>query len=220
MRMRGLRLLVAGALLAMLPGVCHAGVGAELNGLASFGASLGLFRWWDKNDGMGAAEFEGQAADIRPTGKAVFHYRVNTDWMVSVETGFGWNGYAESNDVTTYVIPITVGMERRLTDLWGMTTSVTFGGGPYIWGRWERGLYMLDPVTSRPLHAVDPGVYGGLAGEFHVSEHVTCAANFTLNSIFSTHGDNFKGMLGGTKLYSDLRFGVNYYFSPYEGLIW
>jgi len=218
--MRGLRLLVAGALLALLPGVCHATIGSELNGLGSFGASLGLFRWWDKNDGKGAAEFDGQSATIRPTGKAVFHYRINTDWLVSVETGFGWAGYPESNDVTTYVIPITVGVERRLRDLWGMTMSVAVGGGPYIWGRWEQGKTMLDPVTSQPLHAVDPGVYGGLGGEFHVSEHVTCAAAVTINTIFSTHGDDFKGMLGGTKLYSDLRFGVNYYFSPYEGLIW
>lgn len=218
--MRGLRLLVAGALLVVLPGVSHAGIGAELNGLGSFGASLGLFRWWDKNDGQGAAEFEGQAATIRPTGKAVFRYRVNTDWLVSVETGFGWNGYPESNDVTTYVIPITVGLERRLTDLWGTTVSAAFGGGPYVWGRWEQGKTMLDPVTSRPLHAVDPGVYGGLGAEFHVSEHVTCAGAFTINTILSTHGDDFQGMLDGTKLYSDLRFGVNYYFSPYEGLIW
>jgi hypothetical protein len=218
--MRGLRLLVAGALLVGLPGVSHAEIGSELNGLGSFGASLGVFRWLDNANGQGAATFQGHAATIRPTGKAVFRYRINTNWLVSVETGFGWNGYPESNDVTTWVLPITVGLERRLGDLWGMTTSLAFGAGPYVWGRWEKGDTMLDPVTSKPLHAVDPGAYGGLAGEFHVSEHVTCAAHLTLNTILSTHGDDFQGTLGDTKLYSDLRFGVNYYFSPYEGLIW
>jgi hypothetical protein len=215
--MKGLRLLIAGLLIAAFPGAGRATIGSELNGLASFGVSAGVFRWWADKD---ARSFQGHTARVRPTGKAVFRYRIDTNWLVSLETGFGWNGYPETDDVTTYVIPCTIGVERRVRDMWGMTTSLCFGAGPYIWGRWEKGRTMLDPITSHPLHAVDPGGYLGLAGEFHASEHVTCATHFTVNGILATHGDEFKGMLHGSKMFTDLRFGVNYYFSPYEGLIW
>jgi hypothetical protein len=41
-----------------------------------------------------------------------------------------------------------------------------------------------------------------------------------LHFIYSTHKDDFTGRLGGNDLFLDLRLGVNYYFSPYEGLVW
>jgi hypothetical protein len=215
--MKGLRLLIAGLLIAALPGASRATIGSELNGLASFGAGIGVMRWLADKD---ARSFQGHAASFRPDGKLVFRYRIDTDWLVSLETGFAWNGYPESNDVTTWVIPSTLGVERRFRDVFGATTSFCAGAGAYVWGRWEAGQTMLDPVTSHPLHALDPGGYVGMAGEFHASEHVTCSTHLTVHGVLSTHGDEFKGMLGGTKMFTDLRVGVNYYFSPYEGMIW
>jgi hypothetical protein len=215
--MKGLRLLVAGLLLAALPATGRAAIGSELNGLGSFGISLGTMRWWADGD---ARSFQGQGAVPRLMGKAVFRYRVSTDWLVAMESGFGWNGYPESNDVTTWVIPSTLGLERRLRDVAGATTSLCFGAGAYVWGRWEQGSTMNDPVSHRALRALDPGLYGGLAGETHLSQHVTCAAHFTVHGILATHPSRFRGELEGTKLFTELRLGVNYYFSPYEGLIW
>ncbi len=215
--MRGSILLTTGILLLGLPGICHAGIGPELNGLASFGASAGIMRWFADKD---AAKYNGHAAQMRPIGKAVFKYRVNPTWGVSVETGFGWNSYGGSGDLVTWVIPNTIGLERHIGEAWGASTSLNFGAGAYVWGRILDGDFMRDPESWKVLHAVEPGVYVGTGGEFHASDHVTCSIQTTLHFMLSLHKNDFPAELGGNDLFGDVRFGVNYYFSPYEGLIW
>jgi hypothetical protein len=217
MTMRGLCLLVAGTLLMLVPSPCHAGVGPELDGLASFGISLGVMNWLADED---AREHEGYSAQIRPIGKAVFRYRPNSTWTISVETGYGWNSYAESDNLITWVVPTTVGLERRLGDTWGSTTALAFGAGFYVWGQRRDGNCLQDPVTHKDLNATDPGAYLGLATESHLTPHVTFLGQIDLHFIYSTHKDDFTGRLGGNDLFLDLRLGVNYYFSPYEGLVW
>lgn len=215
--MRRLCLLLAGILLAVTPLVAQAGIGSELNEKGSFGFSLGAMRWLADED---AAEWQGHPAQIRPIGKAVFRYRVNASWVVSIETGFGWNSYAESDDLVTWVIPTTVGAERRLGELWGATTYLAVGGGFYVWGRRRGGEFLLDSVTHKSLHATDPGIYAGFTAESPLTKYVTVMAQTALHFIYSAHAGDFEGELGGSDLFVDLRIGVNYYFSPYEGLIW
>ncbi|MBD3235608.1 MAG: hypothetical protein GF330_02760 [Candidatus Eisenbacteria bacterium] len=215
--MRSLRLLLAVVLLAVTPLAAQAGVGSELSEKGSFGFSLGAMRWFADED---AAEWQGHPVQIRLIGKAVFRYRANLDWVVSVETGFGWNSYAESDDLVTWVIPTTVGLERRVGELWGATTYLAGGAGFYVWGRRRDGDYLRDPVTFKALHATDPGLYVGLTAESPLTQYVTVTAQTSLHFIYSAHADDFEGELGGSDLFADLRLGVNYYFSPYEGLIW
>lgn len=228
--MKGLRALAVIALAVLVPGVSQATIGSELNGFGSFGISLGLMRWFSDADARrlrtpaeeadgGWSYVEGSAAQVRPIGKAVFRYRVNRTYLVSVETGFGWNSYANSGNVVTWVIPTTVGIERRIGELKGTTASLCFGGGAYVWGRRKDSDFLLDPQTSRKLHAVDPGLYVGAASEFHLSGHVTCALHSTLHYILNLHDDDFPVTLGGDDLFADVRIGVNYYFSPYEGMV-
>jgi len=214
--MRGLRVLAGAACLLLLPAVSQAGIGTELNGLGSFGVSLGLMRWFADS---GAAKYNGQAAQPRPIGKAVFRYRFNTDWLLSIETGYGWNSYPGSGDVVTSVIPTTFGLEKRVGELWGATTSAVAGAGFYVWARRQGGTFLKDPETAHDLHAIDPGVYIGGTGEFHMSSHVTCAIQTSLHYIVNL-GDKFPTVLGGDDVFMDVRAGFNYYFSTSEGLIW
>lgn len=222
--------LAAIALAMLSPRVSQATIGTELNGFGSFGVSLGLMRWFADADARrlrtaveqpdgGWTYTDGSSAQVRPIGKAVFRYRVNSTYLVSVETGFGWNSYANSNDTVTWVIPTTAGVERRVGELWGTTTSLCFGGGAYVWGRRQQGDFLLEPQTSRKLHGVDPGLYVGGVGEFHLSNHVTCAIHSTLHYVLNLHDDDFPVAMGGDDLFADLRIGVNYYFSPYEGMV-
>ncbi|MCK4412331.1 MAG: hypothetical protein KAY32_02180 [Candidatus Eisenbacteria sp.] len=215
--MRGLCLLGGSLLLVLIPVVCQAGIGGELDNFGSFGISVGAMRWLADAD---AREFEGSTAQIRPMVKGVFRYRFNEAWLGTIEAGYGWNGYADSGDLTTVVIPVTVGMERRLRELWGATTSLAFGGGVYVWGQRRDGEFLRDPATSKRLQATDPGAYLGGVSEFHVSDHVTCTTHLTVHYIYSTHADDYPTLLGDDDIFTDLRIGLNYYFSPYEGLVW
>jgi hypothetical protein len=77
-----------------------------------------------------------------------------------------------------------------------------------------------DPVSFKDLHATEPGVYAGVAAEKYLAGHVTVAVHTCAHYIHSIHGDDFPGRMGGDDVFLDLRIGLNYYFSPYEGLIW
>ncbi|MFH1144573.1 MAG: hypothetical protein V1774_08535 [Candidatus Eisenbacteria bacterium] len=209
--------LLLGLFLLLTPVPGRATVGTEFNGLASFGVGGGLMRWLADED---ASSLDGQAAQVRPIGKAVFRYRFSTNWLAALEAGYGWNGYAESGDRTLIVIPLTLGMERRLGDMWGLTMSGAGGAGIYVWGLRQDGQFLRDPETTKTIQAVDPGLYAGGTGEFHLSNHVTSTVHWNFHYIFSTHKSDYPTMLGENDLFTELRIGVNYYFSPYEGLVW
>jgi hypothetical protein len=220
--MKGLRPLIGVLLVALLPGLSHAGVGPEYENLASFGLSLGMMKWLadeDAADYPGDASGPGGAAQPRLAGRAAFRYRFNSKWVMAVETGFGWNGYPDSDNLVLWAIPVTVGAERRVGEVLGATTSACFGGGVYIWGLRRDGIFIKDAVTQQDYHAADPGVYVGLEGEFPVSRSLTMFLQTTGNFIYSAHSDDFKDRFGGDDFYVDLRIGVHYYFSTREGLI-
>lgn len=215
--MRFFCVLLTSAVIALMPATSQAGIGPELDRTASFGVSMGAMRWLaDK----GAREWQEHPAQVRPIGKAVFRYRMNSTWLMSVETGFGWNSYAESDDLVTWVIPTTIGLERRFGELWGATTYFDFGAGFYVWAQRRGGHFIKDPVTNKDLHGIDPGVYAGVSGETHLTGHVTLTVHSTLHFMYETNSDDFPSGFGGNDLFIDLRAGLNYYFSPYEGLIW
>ncbi len=219
--MKSFRLLAAGLLVALFPAWCHAGISPALNGHGGFGISLGVMRWLadaDAREFPGDEEFpEGGSAQLRPIGKAMFRYRIDSQWVLSIEIGYGFNGYKNSGDTVLFTIPTTFSLERRIGEIRGATTAVSFGAGAYVWGLRRSGQYLRDPVTYKALHTVDPGILLGLTSEFHVGRAVTFMAALTGNYIFSVHGSDFEGYLGGNKAYADLRIGLNYYFSPYEG---
>jgi hypothetical protein len=220
--MNGLRPLIGVLLIAVLPGMCQAGIGPEYEHLASLGISLGAMRWLADED---AANYPGDeygpggAAQIRPAGKAAFRYRFNHTWTMSLESGFGWNSYPESENLVLWTIPLTVGAERRVGEFMGATTSACFGGGIYVWGLRRGGEFIKDAQTQKDYHAGDPGAYLGLLGEVPLSPVLTMMMQTTGNFIISAHADDFKDRFGGSDFYVDLRIGLNYYFSTTEGQI-
>jgi len=55
-----------------------------------------------------------------------------------------------------------------------------------------------------------------------VSTHVTSTVQVVAHYMLATGGqkDDFPTALGGDDVFTEVRIGLNYYFSPYEGLIW
>jgi hypothetical protein len=220
--MSGLRPLMGVLLIALLPGVGHAGLGPEYEHLASFGISIGGMRWLADSDAAkypGDEHGPGGTAQMRPAGRAAFRYRYNSTWTMSLEAGFGWNGYADSDNLVLWAIPLTIGAERRVAEVMGASTSLCFGGGIYVWGLRRGGEFLIDAKTQHDYHAGDPGGYLGLHGEFPMSPVLTMFLQTTGNFIYSAHSDNFPDRFGGSDFYVDLRVGLNYYFSTTEGLI-
>ncbi len=222
--MKGFYLVLCGMLaLAIFPGISQAGIGAEFNGKASFGGSLGVMQWFadsDARDYTAPADDPvggGGGAQIRPMLTGSFRYRNSEKWVLCVNTGFGWNSYPDTDDLTLRVVPITVGLEKRIGDLWGTTTYLGFGGGFYHWVLRRGRDVQKDPETFKELSATEPGVYGSLTGEFHLSENVSITTQTAIHFMYSVHGDDFKGMLGGNDIYAEMRLGLNCYFSPSIG---
>ncbi len=220
--MKGLRPLIGALLVALLPGLCQAGIGPEYENLASFGIGLGAMKWLadgDAADYPGDAAGPGGASQPRPVGRAAFRYRFDSTWTMAVEAGFGWNSYPDSDNLVLWAIPVTVGAERRIGEVLGATTSACFGGGVYVWGLRRNSIFIKDAVTQQDYHAADPGAYIGLVGEIPMSRVLTLFVQTTGNFIYSTHSDDFKDRFGGSDFYTDLRIGLHYYFSTREGLI-
>lgn len=220
--MKGLRPLIGVFLVALLSGPSQAGIGPEYEHLASFGVGLGAMKWLadgDAADYPGDAIGPGGASQPRPVGRATFRYRFNNKWTLAVESGFGWNSYPESDNLVLWAIPLTLGAERRIGDVLGATTSACFGGGVYVWGLRRNGQFIIDAKTQQDYHATDPGFYAGLHGEVPMSRVLTVFLQATGNFIYSAHSDDFKDRFGGSDFYTDLRIGLNYYFSTSEGLI-
>lgn len=220
--MKGRSLLIGGILAALISGGAQAEIGSELNGMASFGADLGLMQWLADSDARShdADQFgEGGSARPRPIGNIAFRYRKNETWALAVNGGFGWNSYPDSDNLILWVLPLTAGLERRIADFYGVTTSLSFGGGFYTWAVRRNGRYIIDSETQQRYTASDPGLYGGLVGEFHLAPHLTFISHLKMTFIYSAHGDDFKAAYGGSDLYTDFRVGLNYYFDTYEGFI-
>jgi len=222
--MKGFYWVLCGLLvLALFPAVSQAGIGSEFNGMGSFGGSLGVMRWFADSD---AREYTappgdpiggGGTAQIRPMLRASFRYRNTEKWVFCVDAGFGWNSYPDTDDLTLRVIPFTAGLERRIGEFSGATTYLGFGGGFYHWVL-RRGRHVqLDPETYKELSSTEPGVYGSLTGEFHLSKNVSITTQTAVHFIYSVHSDDFKGTLGGNDIFAEMRLGLNCYFSPTTG---
>ena len=220
--MKGRSLLIGGILAALLSGGAQAGISPELYGMASFGADLGVMQWLADSDARSHAADEfgaGGSARPRPIGNLAFRYRKNETWALAVNGGFGWSSYPDSDNLIMWVLPLTAGLERRIGEFYGATMSLGFGGGFYTWAVRRNGRYIIDSETQQRYIASDPGLYGGLVGEFNLSPNVTLISHLKTTFIYSAHSDDFKAAYGGSDLYADFRVGLNYYFDTYEGFI-
>ncbi len=60
----------------------------------------------------------------------------------------------------------------------------------------------------------------GLEAEKRLTAHVTLLGTGQVHYIFSGNENDFPTMFGGDDSFVTARLGINYHFSPYEGILW
>jgi hypothetical protein len=187
----------------------------SLREFGSFGANAGWMRFLSDED----------AADspiIRPSMQGVFRYRFSEDWVGVGEFGFGWNSYQDKGDTVLTVISGTLGLYRHVSSFLNFDWKLGGGLGLYGWNYKFKGKTIRDPDpdSQQYLSATDPGLFTGLELERRIAKHVTLLMTTQYHFLFSANEDDFPTLLGGNDSFATMRFGVNYHFSPYEGILW
>lgn len=182
-----------------------------LRGFTGYGMTMGIIR-------VHSAEVA-EGAQIRPVLQGDFRYRFSDQWIGKGEFGFGWNGFEAREDTVLALTYGTLGLERELHNLLGMTFRLGAGGGMYRWNYKSEGKSVRDPITHRFYRGFVPGGYVGLEGERRLTRHVTTTLAFQNHYIF-TASDRYERLFDENLGAWTARLGVHYHFSPYEGIIW
>lgn len=185
----------------------------SLRDFGAFGASAGGMLFLADDDAS-------RGAKIRPSLQGVFRYRFGDDWVGVGEFGFGWNAYEGKGDTVLTVTSGTLGVYRRVMDLVGLDLRAGAGAGFYRWNYKFEGKSIRDARTQLPLRAISPGVFGALELERRLTPHVTVLVTGQTHYLLSSNEEDFPSYLGGNDAFVTARFGVNYHFSPYQGILW
>ena len=185
----------------------------SLAAFGSFGVNAGFMRFIADSDAS-------KDAILRPSTQAIFRYRFNDRWVGVSEIGFGWNAYRDRGDTVLTVFSGTLGAYRHLSQALDLDWKVGGGIGFYRWNYKFHGKSIRDPKTELFYRSVDPGVFTAVEAEKRLSPHVTLIGTAQLHYIFSANTADFPTAFGGNDSYMALRFGANYHFSPYEGILW
>ena len=185
----------------------------SLKEFGSFGASAGLIRFLSDEDAS-------KDAAARPSLQAVFRYRFSEKWVGVGEFGFGWNAYKDRGDTVLTVNSGTLGLYRHVSGVFGQDWKIGAGAGLYHWNYRYRGRSVRDPQTQLYYKATDPGVFCGMETERRLSPHVTMLAVLQTHFLFSQDKTDFPTAFGGNDSFAALRIGVNYHFSPDQGILW
>ena len=185
----------------------------SLKNFGSFGVDMGIMRFTGDNNAS-------KDAYIRPSMQTVFRYRFSDDWVGVGEFGFGWNAYKQKADTVLTVMSGTLGGYRHFSDALGLDWKLGGGVGMYRWNYKNAGKSFRDSETQLFLRGVDPGVFAGMEVEKRLASHVTLHATTQFHYLFSANETDFPAMLGGNDSFAVIRFGINYHFSPYEGILW
>ncbi|MDM7916276.1 MAG: hypothetical protein ACE15D_09335 [Candidatus Eisenbacteria bacterium] len=185
----------------------------SLRDFGSFGASVGAMRFIADDDAS-------KNALVRPSMQGTFRYRFNENWVGVGEFGFGWGAFQDRGDTVLAVTSGTIGLYRHVSDALGADWKLGAGGGFYRWNFKFDGKSIRDPKTNLFYRAIDPGAFVGLETEKRLTPHVTVLMTSQLHYLFSGNEHDFPTALGGNDAFVVLRAGVNYHFSPYEGILW
>lgn len=188
----------------------------SLKDFGSFGVGAGIMSWVGDEDAS-------TDALIRPALDAVFRYRFSEKWVGVGEMGFGWNAYKDRGDTVMSAYSFTLGAFRHVGRPLGLDLRLGGGGGLYSWRYKDTATIadvVEDPVTDQPYKGTDPGLFAGLEAEHRLTTHVTLMGQGLMHYIFSSNEEDFPTRFGGNDAMLQVRFGVNYHFSPYEGILW
>jgi hypothetical protein len=159
-------------------------------------------------------------AKLRPSLQGTFRYRFGDRWVGVAEFGFGWNAYEGKGDTVLTVTSGTLGAYRRMMDLAGLDLRLGAGAGFYRWNYKFEGKSIRDSQTQLPLRDIAPGVFGAVELERRLTPHVTVLVTGQTHYLLSSNEEDFPSYLGGNDAFVTARFGVNYHFSPYQGILW
>ena len=185
----------------------------SLRTFGSFGANLGWMRFLSDEDASGGAL-------VRPSMQAAFRYRFSEAWVGVGEFGFGYNAYEDKGDTVLTVTSGTLGLYRHLSNALNFDWKLGFGAGYYAWNYKFKGESVRDPESQLRLRGSAPGFFTGLEVERRITKHVTFLMTNQYHFLFSANEDDFPTLLGGNDSFFAMRFGVNYHFSPTEGILW
>lgn len=185
----------------------------SLKDFGSFGSSVGGMLFLADGD-------VAEGALIRPSLQGTFRYRFSDSWVGVGEFGFGWNAFRERGDSVMTVTSGTLGLYRRLSGAAGLDWRLGAGAGCYRWNYKFNGRSLRDSQTKVFYRAFDPGLFAGLEVERRLTGHVTLLATTQIHTIFSKNKTDFPARFGDDDSFTAFRVGINYHFSPYEGILW
>ncbi len=185
----------------------------SLKSFGSFGANAGGMIFLSDEDAS-------KDALIRPSLQAAFRYRFSDDWVGVSEFGFGWNAYKDKGDTVLTVMSGTLGLYRHISDALGLDWKLGGGAGYYRWNYKFSGKSIRDPQTQLHYRGFGPGVFAAVETEKRLTRHVTLVTTAQSHYLITGNEDDFPTAFGGNDAFLTARFGVNYHFSPYEGILW
>lgn len=185
----------------------------SLKSFGSFGGNVGGMLFLSDEDASSDAL-------VRPSLQTAFRYRFSEQWVGVSEFGFGWNAYKDKGDTVLTVMSGTVGLFRHLSDALGLDWKAGGGVGIYRWNYKIKGRSIRDPQTQLHRKGAGPGIFLGAEAEKRLSRHVTLIGTGQTHFLFTANEDDFPTAFGGNDSFVTARFGVNYHFSPYEGILW
>ncbi len=193
----------------------------SLRDFTSYGASMGFM----KVEGGDL----GKNGHMRPLLQGVFRYRASDKWIAVGEAGYGWNSETGPGDqVVTFTFG-TAGVARRFAQIYGLDLRASLGAGFYRWDFKNKGKSLLDSYvdakgdtlgTQIPYRGISPGGYIGMEAERRIAQHVTVVALLQQHYIFTKDSTHYTQQFNMNHGFLGFRIGVNYHFSPEEGVLW
>lgn len=184
----------------------------SLRDFGSFGGSLGALRVFGGDLGADA--------QVAPTFAGAFRYRFGDRWVGLADFGFGWNDFDAKGDTVLAFTYGTLGLARSFARPAGVELRAGAGAGFYRWNYKWHGRSVRDPRTFRFYRGLDPGAWLGLEGERRITQHITVTGALRDHLVLTADADQFDLLFDRNHSFVDLRAGVNYHFSPYEGILW
>jgi hypothetical protein len=162
----------------------------------------------------------GSKAQVKPMLQGVFRYRFSDDWVGVGEFGFGWNSFKDKADTVLTFTMGTLGVARRFTEFGGNDVRLGLGLGVYRWNYKWHGKTIQDNQTWRDQRGMAPGGYLGVEGERRLSRHMTFILSAQQHFVFLSDSKKFVSLFDRNYPFLGFRIGVNYHFSPAEGILW
>lgn len=206
------------ALAGLVVSLCTApAFAADVTGRAAIGGSGGMMLFTSGEDFS--------QGTMRPIGQIVVKYNFSEKWAAVVETGYGWNSYAndfedpqgfeQDRDSIAVVVPTTAGIEYRLhyrdSGWWPH-----FGAGLGIYSLGVKDSYRTwaETETGERYTWTKPGLYLKAGADRIFDNYASVFLDVLYHQVFAKDEDRFPDRWGNQNTsFFQFRIGGMYYFS-------